>query len=89
MTQVSRGGEHLDDLDLNPILVKADPGDYPRYCTLEGRNEVPDTLDAQMIQDAKALFERGEKMQLDLQHRATPSARSARGCRRRSRASSA
>ncbi len=64
LAQVSRGSSHLDDLDLNPILAQADPGDYPRYCTLEGRNEVPDTLDAQMLKDAKALFEVGEKMQL-------------------------
>src|SRR5260221_1085633 len=64
LAQINRGGGHLDDLDLNPILAQADPGDYPRYCTLEGRNEVPDTLDAQMIKDAKALFEVGEKIQL-------------------------
>jgi glutamate synthase (NADPH/NADH) large chain len=64
LAQVSRGGGHLDDLDLNPILAQADPGEYPRYCTLEGRNEVPDTLDAQMAKDAGALFELGEKMQL-------------------------
>ena len=49
--------ELWSDLDLNPILAQADPGEYPRYCTLEGRNEVPDTLDAQMIKDAKALFD--------------------------------
>src|ERR1700737_4183400 len=47
LAQVSRGAAHLDDLDLNPILAQADPGDYPRYCTLEGRNEVPDTPDPQ------------------------------------------
>jgi glutamate synthase (NADPH/NADH) large chain len=64
LAQVSRGSSHLDDLDLNPILAQADPGEYPRYCTLQGRNEVPDTLDAQMIKDAGALFEVGEKMQL-------------------------
>ncbi len=62
--QMSRGSPHLDDLDLNQILAKADPGDYPRYSTLEGRNEVPDTLDAQILKDAKALLEDGEKMQL-------------------------
>ncbi len=62
--QVSRGSEYLDDLDLNPILAQADPGPYARYCTLTGRNEVPETLDAQMIEDAAPLFERGEKMQL-------------------------
>ncbi|HLI10903.1 MAG TPA: glutamate synthase large subunit [Alphaproteobacteria bacterium] len=62
--QVSRGSPHLDDLDLNQILAQADPGDYPRYCTLEGRNEVPDTLDAQIIKDAQPLLVDGEKMQL-------------------------
>ena len=69
--QVSRGSELLDDLDLNPLLVQADPGPYARYCTLEGRNEVPETLDAQMLTDAKALFERGEKMQLQYNIRNT------------------
>lgn len=64
LTQVSRGGAHLDDLDLNPILSQADSGDYARYCTLQGRNEVPDTLDAQMVKDAAPVFSHGEKMQL-------------------------
>jgi len=64
LMQVSRGGEHLDDLDLNPLLVKADPGANKPYCTVEGRNEVPDTLDAQIVRDAAPLLERGEKMQL-------------------------
>jgi glutamate synthase (NADPH/NADH) large chain len=62
--QVSRGSDYLDDLDLNPLLVQADPGPHARYCTLEGRNEVPDGLDAQMLKDAGPLFSRGEKMQL-------------------------
>ena len=64
LAQVSRGAAHLDDLDLNPLLVKADPGQHAMYCTREGRNEVPDTLDARMIDDAKPLFEFGDKMQL-------------------------
>ena len=58
------GGEHLDDLDLNPLLVRADPGLNKPYCTIEGRNEVPDTLDAQIMRDAAAFMARGEKMQL-------------------------
>ncbi len=41
--QVSRGRHHLDDLDLNPLLVQADPG---RACALlhaaKARNEVPE-----------------------------------------------
>ncbi|HZH25853.1 MAG TPA: glutamate synthase large subunit [Azospirillaceae bacterium] len=64
LAQVNRGAAHLDDLDLNPLLVVADPGDSARFCTLTGRNPVPDTLDAQMIADAKPLFGDGEKMQL-------------------------
>ena len=63
LRQVSRGAEWLDDLDLNPLLVQADPGGHERYCT-QDRNPVPETLDAQMIRDAAPLFERGEKMQL-------------------------
>src|SRR3546814_19933851 len=65
LRQVSRGAEHLDDLDLNPILAKVDAPDHHRRFTLNTfRNEVPDSLDADMIRDAKAVFERGEKMQL-------------------------
>ncbi|WP_338663249.1 glutamate synthase large subunit [Pararoseomonas sp. SCSIO 73927] len=64
LKQVSRGAEDLDDLDLNPLLVQADAGGHPAHCTLEGRNEVPETLDADMIRDASSLFSRGEKMQL-------------------------
>jgi glutamate synthase (NADPH/NADH) large chain len=64
LAQVSRGAAHLDDLDLNPLLAKPEAGDHPVYCTLEGRNEVPETLDAQIIEDAQALFRVGEKMQL-------------------------
>ncbi|MGH7068725.1 MAG: glutamate synthase-related protein, partial [Acetobacteraceae bacterium] len=62
--QISRGSELLDDLDLNPLLAQADPGPYTRYCSREGRNEVPDSRDAQMIADAQQFFEHGEKMQL-------------------------
>ncbi|HYD29828.1 MAG TPA: glutamate synthase large subunit [Azospirillaceae bacterium] len=69
--QVSRGAAHLDDLDLNPLLAQADAGDSARYCTMQGRNEVPDTLDARMIADARPLFEDGEKMQLDYNVRNT------------------
>ena len=65
LKQVSRGAEHLDDLDLNPILAKVDATDAERRFSLSTfRNEVPDSLDAQMIRDAAAVFGRGEKMQL-------------------------
>jgi glutamate synthase (NADPH/NADH) large chain len=65
LRQVSRGAEHLDDLDLNPILAKVDASDAERRFSLTTfRNEVPDSLDAQMIRDAAAVFSRREKMQL-------------------------
>ncbi|MGV3456846.1 glutamate synthase large subunit [Sphingomonas sp.] len=65
LRQVSRGAEHLDDLDLNPILAKVDADESERRFSLSTwRNAVPDSLDAQIIADAKAVFERGEKMQL-------------------------
>jgi|TARA_R100000501_G_scaffold5804_1_gene12742 glutamate synthase (NADPH/NADH) large chain len=66
LRQVSRGAEHLDDLDLNPILAKPDlRKNAERRFNIKGhRNEVADTLDAQMVKDAAAVFERREKMQL-------------------------
>lgn len=64
LRQVLRGASFLDDLDLNSLLARVDSGAYAGYCTRKGRNEVPETLDAQMIVDAHPLFEHGEKMQL-------------------------
>jgi len=64
LVQVNRGGEDLVDLDLNTLLAQADPGGNARYCTLKGRNVVPDTLDSRMINDAKGALMRGEKIQL-------------------------
>jgi glutamate synthase (NADPH/NADH) large chain len=71
LKQVSRGSEDLDDLDLNPLLVQADAGGLPAHCTMVGRSEVPETLDAEMIRDAEALFRAGEKMQLQYNIRNT------------------
>ncbi len=62
LTQVSRGDEHLDDLDLNPILARVD--NRPVVNTRGQRTEVPDSLDIQVIKDAAPLFEHGAKMQL-------------------------
>ncbi|MEO1090005.1 MAG: glutamate synthase large subunit [Pseudomonadota bacterium] len=63
LKQVSRGSADLDDLDLNPILAQVDSHN-PRYCTVETRNPVPDSLDAQMVMDARPMLDDGEKMQL-------------------------
>ena len=40
--QVSRGSPNLDDLDLNPLLVKTDPGNNPRHSESDLINPVPD-----------------------------------------------
>ncbi|MDJ0921773.1 MAG: glutamate synthase large subunit [Henriciella sp.] len=63
LAQVSRGAPHLDDLDLNPLLVQVDTARTVEY-TPERREEVPDTLDAQILRDGEPFFARGEKMQL-------------------------
>ena len=64
LTQVSRGAAHLDDLDLNPLLitVSENQGGYDRD---RPRNAVPDTLDAEIVKDAQRFLEDGEKMQLE------------------------
>ncbi|KFI28872.1 glutamate synthase large subunit [Paenirhodobacter enshiensis] len=64
LTQVSRGSAHLDDLDLNPLLITVDGWDKIVYDRSKPRNFVPDTLDAEIIKDGARFFEDGEKMQL-------------------------
>ncbi|SEK80646.1 glutamate synthase (NADPH) large subunit [Roseovarius azorensis] len=64
LTQVSRGSAHLDDLDLNPMLITVDGAKDQRYDRLKPRNEVPDTLDAEIVRDAQRFLNDGEKMQL-------------------------
>ena len=53
LSQVNKGSPNLDDLDLNPLLVQADPGDNPRYCKDKLINKVPDTLDEKIWSDIK------------------------------------
>ncbi len=64
LTQVSRGSAHLDDLDLNPLLITVDGAKDIVYNRDKDRNAVPDTLDAQIVKDASRFLEEGEKMQL-------------------------
>ena len=64
LKQVSRGAAHLDDLDLNPLLVQVEAGRTVTYRP-DRREPVPDSLDAQILRDAEPFFERGEKMQLE------------------------
>jgi glutamate synthase (NADPH/NADH) large chain len=64
LSQVSRGSDHLDDLDLNPLLIRVDGSDDIVYDRTRPRNPVPDTLDAEIVRDAARFLEDGEKMQL-------------------------
>jgi glutamate synthase (NADPH/NADH) large chain len=64
LAQVSRGSAHLDDLDLNPLLITVDGAANIKYNRGKDRNPVPDTLDAEIVRDAARFLEDGEKMQL-------------------------
>ncbi|MGJ8617104.1 MAG: glutamate synthase large subunit [Sulfitobacter sp.] len=64
LTQVSRGSAHLDDLDLNPLLITVDGAHANVYDRDKPRNAVLDTLDAKIVRDAARFLEDGEKMQL-------------------------
>ncbi|GGE52606.1 glutamate synthase large subunit [Actibacterium pelagium] len=64
LTQVSRGSAHLDDLDLNPLLITVDGAHEITYDRDRPRNVVPDTLDAEIVRDAARFLQEGEKMQL-------------------------
>ncbi|MEP3920659.1 glutamate synthase large subunit [Ascidiaceihabitans sp.] len=64
LAQVSRGSAHLDDLDLNPLLITVDGASSIKYDLKKPRNAVPDTLDAEIVRDAARFLEDGEKMQL-------------------------
>tara|TARA_B100000989_G_scaffold61717_1_gene42495 strand:+ start:3161 stop:7756 length:4596 start_codon:yes stop_codon:yes gene_type:complete len=64
LSQVSRGADHLDDLDLNPLLISVDGADRISYNRGRERNSVPDTLDREIVHDAARFLNDGEKMQL-------------------------
>jgi glutamate synthase (NADPH/NADH) large chain len=65
LMQFSRGGSHLDDLDLNPLLVRVESASPREPYTVDVRQTSSEiTLDHQILADAAPLIERGEKMQL-------------------------
>jgi glutamate synthase (NADPH/NADH) large chain len=63
LKQVSLGTSNLDDLDLNPLLVQADPGENKRYCTSNLINKVPSTLDEKIYDDIKNSITEKNKVQ--------------------------
>ncbi|MBB05312.1 MAG: glutamate synthase large subunit [Pseudooceanicola sp.] len=64
LSQVSRGADHLDDLDLNPLLITVDGSKNIVYNQEKPRNAVNDTLDVEIVRDAARFLKDGEKMQL-------------------------
>ncbi|MCV6598079.1 MAG: glutamate synthase large subunit [Mangrovicoccus sp.] len=64
LSQVSRGSSHLDDLDLNPLLLMVDGARETNYDRNKPRNPVLDTLDAEIVKDGERFLRDGEKMQL-------------------------
>ncbi|MDC0426675.1 glutamate synthase large subunit [Pelagibacteraceae bacterium] len=65
LTQINKGSPNLDDLDLNPLLVQADPGVNPRYCKDTSINIVPDTLDEKIWADIKDKINNEDKFSFD------------------------
>ena len=64
--QVSRGSPNLDDLDLNPLLVKTDPGDNARYSESDLINYVPDNnIDEKVWSQVKDELKQNKKMTLN------------------------
>lgn len=77
LRQISRGAEHLDDIDLNPLLVRVDSPNAP-YCTQTKRNEPPASLDEDFVKQAPGFFESGAAAQLSFPVRNTQRAIGAR-----------
>ncbi|MEM7070843.1 MAG: glutamate synthase large subunit, partial [Pseudomonadota bacterium] len=71
LKQVNRGKKYLDDLDLNPILIRAETPKKLAFHLDKPINQVAPSLDIRIIKDAAALFERGEKRQLQYNIRNT------------------
>jgi glutamate synthase (NADPH/NADH) large chain len=60
--QVNKASENLDDLDLNPLFVQADPGNNKRYCENLSINKVPDTLDQAIWPEIEESLDKSKKI---------------------------
>ncbi len=60
LMQVNKASANLDDLDLNPLFVQADPGNNKRYCETAEINKVPETLDQQIWPDIERSLDNSE-----------------------------
>ena len=66
LTQISRGDDSLDDLDMNALLARIETGGAPMYCTRpQGQpRPVASPLDERILADAAPLFEEGSAVDL-------------------------
>ena len=62
LMQVNKASPNLDDLDLNPLFVQADPGNNKRYCEIPKINEVPNTLDQEIWPEIEKKLDKSEKI---------------------------
>jgi len=63
LMQVNKASPNLDDLDLNPLFVQADPGNNKRYCETQDINHVPETLDQEIWPDIEKSLDSSEKIE--------------------------
>ena len=63
LMQVNKASPNLDDLDLNPLFVQADPGDNKRYCENSEINKVPDTLDQEIWPEIESALDSSQKIE--------------------------
>ena len=62
LMQVNKASPNLDDLDLNPLFVQADPGNNKRYCENPKINNVPETLDHEIWPEIERSLDNSEKI---------------------------
>jgi glutamate synthase (NADPH/NADH) large chain len=63
LMQVNKASSNLDDLDLNPLFVQADPGINKRYCGSPEINKVPETLDQKIWPEIEKSLDNSEKVE--------------------------
>ena len=63
LMQVNKASPNLDDLDLNPLFVQADPGNNKRYCENQEINKVPQTLDEEIWPEIERSLDNSENIE--------------------------
>ncbi|KQS55239.1 glutamate synthase [Brevundimonas sp. Leaf363] len=64
LRQTRRGGSHLDDLDLNPLLVQVERGAAGKWADKAARHPIDESLDARVLKDAVRFLDRGQTLEL-------------------------